>query len=265
MAGAVVVVSLLGARWLFQSRPDPLGGAVARPNRLAEEALVLAALAYLVAYTLLSGLAGVAGAEAHSGSRMLLGAGAQLGGMVACLVLARRHFEGGVRAFLWGPPGSERRRGIRWTLMLTLLAIGLCPIVLNATLAVIEYFRPGFDIAPHPTLRSMHEAGLPGWVHLALWGGAVVVAPLAEEFFFRGILQNVIGNLTGRRWVAIVGASAVFAGVHVAQPYALPALFFLGVILGFAYERTGMILVPVAIHAAFNLKTMVWEALLVSA
>ncbi|MFQ5494698.1 MAG: type II CAAX prenyl endopeptidase Rce1 family protein [Phycisphaerae bacterium] len=35
----------------------------------------------------------------------------------------------------------------------------------------------------------------------------------------------------------------------------------LAVLLGFAYERTGRLTVPIAIHAAFNLKTLIWASL----
>jgi membrane protease YdiL (CAAX protease family) len=31
--------------------------------------------------------------------------------------------------------------------------------------------------------------------------------------------------------------------------------------LGYAYERTGSLVSPILIHAAFNLKTLVWNAL----
>jgi membrane protease YdiL (CAAX protease family) len=52
----------------------------------------------------------------------------------------------------------------------------------------------------------------------------------------------------------ILSASALFAVVHLgaAPAYALPALFTIGVILGWWYEKTGSLWPCIAAHAAFN-------------
>jgi membrane protease YdiL (CAAX protease family) len=52
-------------------------------------------------------------------------------------------------------------------------------------------------------------------------------------------------------WVAIVFSSALFAMVH-AEPAHWPALFLLGICLGYAYEKSGSLLRPIFIHAIFN-------------
>ena len=52
-----------------------------------------------------------------------------------------------------------------------------------------------------------------------------------------------------------------FGAVHFAQPHAIPALVVLSLLIGYAYERTGSLVAPVVIHAAFNLKTLIWSAL----
>ena len=62
------------------------------------------------------------------------------------------------------------------------------------------------------------------------------------------------------RHTAIVISAGAFAAVHFQQPHVVLALFFFGVLLGYAYERTGSLAAPVLIHAAFNLKTLVWES-----
>ena len=53
----------------------------------------------------------------------------------------------------------------------------------------------------------------------------------------------------------MVRPALAFTLVH-AQVHALPALL-LGVLLGLAYERTGSLLVPILVHALFNLKTLI--------
>lgn len=89
---------------------------------------------------------------------------------------------------------------------------------------------------------------------------AVVLAPIAEELLFRGLLHRGL-----RRRMAFVPATAissvVFAVVHVdvllSQPLALVGLVLVGGILALAYERTGSLLVPVVIHGVHNAVTII--------
>src|SRR5262249_14178247 len=115
-----------------------------------------------------------------------------------------------------------------------------------------------FEPLTHPTLSALHE------IHSfllssALWCGAVIAAPIAEECFFRGLLQTALVNLLQSRWVAIGISSVAFGAVHIGQPHIVPALIFLGLLLGYAYERTGGLLAPILIHALFNLKNLIWD------
>jgi membrane protease YdiL (CAAX protease family) len=85
-------------------------------------------------------------------------------------------------------------------------------------------------------------------------GMAVVVAPLAEEFVFRGYLYRVAARWTGRRR-AMVFTSALFALIHAHAP-ALGGLFVLAMALNLVYEQTGSIWAPVLMHSAFNGTTL---------
>ena len=51
-------------------------------------------------------------------------------------------------------------------------------------------------------------------------------------------------------WAAIVVTSALFASVHAMWTW--PPIFILSLCLGYAYERTGNLWVPILIHAVFN-------------
>lgn len=79
---------------------------------------------------------------------------------------------------------------------------------------------------------------------------AVVVAPVAEEFFFRGFAYPAIKQHwgTGRALVVVSGA---FALIHFHAPSIGP-LFALAVGLALAYEFTGSLLAPITMHALFN-------------
>ncbi len=81
---------------------------------------------------------------------------------------------------------------------------------------------------------------------------AVVLTPLAEETFCRGLLQSMLRRYTHRPWVAILLAAGVFALLH--HPYwqHMPALFALAVSIGYNYERCGRLYPAFLIHGLFN-------------
>jgi membrane protease YdiL (CAAX protease family) len=84
---------------------------------------------------------------------------------------------------------------------------------------------------------------------------AVVIAPLAEEFFFRGFLYGVLKRYAGAL-PALVFTGVAFALIHLHVPSLLP-LFLLACALTLAYELSGSLLVPMAMHALFNAITLV--------
>jgi membrane protease YdiL (CAAX protease family) len=79
---------------------------------------------------------------------------------------------------------------------------------------------------------------------------AVVVAPLFEEFLFRGHLQTLLARVTHRPWVAVIVTSIVFSLAH--QWFTWIPIFVLSICLGYLYERTGNLWVSVLVHAMFN-------------
>ena len=87
----------------------------------------------------------------------------------------------------------------------------------------------------------------------------VVLAPVSEELVFRGVLLRSLQTRFGPR-PAIVGSSAAFALVHLLDPnllLAMPVFLVLGLALGHATVRTGRLGRAVAIHAGFNLVTVI--------
>jgi len=85
--------------------------------------------------------------------------------------------------------------------------------------------------------------------------GAVVVAPFAEEVFFRGILLPAAARMVGVR-AGLALQAIVFGLIHVqgapeTWPLAIP-LALVGWCAGFVYLRTGSLAVPVLLHATFN-------------
>ena len=80
---------------------------------------------------------------------------------------------------------------------------------------------------------------------------AVAIAPVIEEFFFRGLLQRPLERRFGPM-PAILSAAALFALVHL-LPWVFPIHLFLGVVFGFATYATGSIWAGVILHAANNI------------
>jgi hypothetical protein len=77
-----------------------------------------------------------------------------------------------------------------------------------------------------------------------------VVVPIVEELFFRGMIYPLLRYRWGAG-VAISVSAAIFAAFHFV-PLLMPALFFVGLILGYLRERSGSVLPGVLLHAMQN-------------
>lgn len=258
--GGVALAGFILITWLRRGRGDPLRDAPARTNSLDEVSLAIPTLAYLAGFAVLAAILGESGNLPAGGwGRVAVVSGSHVIGAVACLWMGARAF-GGWRRLVFGAPDIARRGAGTEAVAACVLALGVCPLVLWLTVAVVRLLAPEQELAPHPTIESL-RTGQAAAVYLALWVGAAVIAPVAEELFFRGLVQTYLVNAWGRRWRAVIVSSGLFALVHTGQPYAMPALFALSLLLGFLYERRGALVWPIALHAVFNLKTLVWEAL----
>ena len=90
---------------------------------------------------------------------------------------------------------------------------------------------------------------------LAIAFSACVIAPIAEEILFRGIFYATVKRFSDRFFAAIT-VSLVFALIHMNLGSLVP-LFLLAMAFTIAYELTGCLFVPIAMHAIFN-TTMVF-------
>ncbi|MCH8114628.1 MAG: CPBP family intramembrane metalloprotease [Chloroflexi bacterium] len=246
-----------------------LARAPGRPNRLRVESLLLVFFVTFAAAGLIDGVIRWTDADpADIRMRLIVNTVVPLIGIVACLMIARRDFDGGATAFCFGgsrlPDDDVRRQSIGGQACLavavTVMGIGLCSLILEATVSVVLWLKPDYTFDPHPTIAALHDGSQPFFVIAVLWLNAILLAPVAEEFFFRGLLQTFIGNVMHNRWLAIVLTSGAFGIVHFQQVQAVPALIALSILIGFLYERSGSLLPAVGVHVAFNLKTLVWEA-----
>ena len=82
-----------------------------------------------------------------------------------------------------------------------------------------------------------------------------MLAPVAEEFIFRGVLFPFVKQL-GWPKLAWFGVSFLFALIHGAPDIFIP-LFVLALGLTWLYEKTGNLLAPIAAHGLFNAANLV--------
>jgi membrane protease YdiL (CAAX protease family) len=80
-----------------------------------------------------------------------------------------------------------------------------------------------------------------------------VVAPVAEEFFFRGFFFTALRNWRGL-WPAAIGTGIIFGAIHgsSADPAFLLPLGFFGFALCLLYYRTGSLYPGIAVHCTNN-------------
>ncbi|WBA41274.1 CPBP family intramembrane glutamic endopeptidase [Hymenobacter canadensis] len=78
-----------------------------------------------------------------------------------------------------------------------------------------------------------------------------VVPAISEELVFRGVVQRNLVQWTGSRHVGIWLAAATFSAIHF-QFFGFVPRFVLGLVLGYLYEWSGNILVPMAAHFTQN-------------
>jgi membrane protease YdiL (CAAX protease family) len=78
----------------------------------------------------------------------------------------------------------------------------------------------------------------------------VLVAPVAEEIFFRGVVYNAWERERGPM-VALFGSATLFAVIHTTL-FALVPIFALGLVLALVYRSTRSLVATMAIHASFN-------------
>jgi membrane protease YdiL (CAAX protease family) len=106
----------------------------------------------------------------------------------------------------------------------------------------------GVDQTQLVDLECIRDFPLPGFLVVAFAGG--VLAPIAEELYFRGFVFRSYLQ-TKSPAVAYIATSLLFATLHLNLPALLPILA-MSLIFCFAYQRTGSIIPSVVGHALNN-------------
>jgi membrane protease YdiL (CAAX protease family) len=176
---------------------------------------------------------------------LALAVSSQIGGLAAVLWLLRR--RGHVLTDLVG-----RRRPFG-RLAGVGLGVGLLAWLGSTVVVAVLVAVSGSERVPEQALTgSLSDGILPLLLAVV---AAVVMAPIAEELLFRGLLHRALRRRRSLP-VATAVSSLAFAVVHVdvafSQPLALVGLVIVGAALAVAYERTGSLVVPIVMHAVHN-------------
>lgn len=136
---------------------------------------------------------------------------------------------------------------------LGLLCFYLCNIGLSLAFRLV---LPEFSNVNDAQIASLFSQG-PGWMLV----GTVVLAPLAEECFFRELIFHRMYLEQG--WIAYPVSAAAFAAIHVlgylgkASPMMLVLCFVqylpAGLLLGWTYAKSGTLAAPLLMHSCINL------------
>jgi len=188
-----------------------------------------------------------------------------IGGLTATAViifLARAHFARRLKGFGLSIRTIHKDFFAAFVNLLTIWPLMMAAIILTIFFGRLIWGRE-YEIQQHQELELITQySQLPLRIVIAVV--AAVIAPVLEELLFRGLVQTMIGSYLDTRrestienresrkaWVAIFISSALFAIVH-ANAGHWPALFVLGVCLGYAYEKSGSLFRPIFIHSIFN-------------
>lgn len=111
----------------------------------------------------------------------------------------------------------------------------------------------GLTYEPSPIIGWLLESDSILTIALVCFS-AVVIAPLVEEFFFRGFTYPALRRRLGV-WPAILVSSAYFSLIHFDFFSFLP-IMILGVAMAYLYERRQSIVAPAALHCMNNARVV---------
>lgn len=139
------------------------------------------------------------------------------------------------------------------------LGMGLQLALSIAAIPIAERLQlPG----PAQEITNAIDPGSSVGVQIGLILSVALLAPIAEEVMFRGILYQLFEQRRGFR-VAVFGSAAVFSAFHLlglttenfvaAALITLPQLLIVGVVLANSARRRARLGVSIFIHSGFNL------------
>lgn len=149
------------------------------------------------------------------------------------------------------PSAFGFKNQVGWAVLLGICAaIIVLPACWRLQTAMAQWLSQlGFDVSEQDPVKMLWSADTL-WKQTLLGVFAVVIAPVAEELFFRGIAYPVLKQYFHRQFALWVTA-VLFALVHGNIVVVVP-LIVLAVVLTLLYEWTGNLLACIVVHSLFN-------------
>ena len=164
------------------------------------------------------------------------------------VIVWQRHARGREELGLrWGRPGRTLAYGGLGTVAALLLSYGAFFLIY-----LIFYLIAGRAPVSGET-EQMQEIG-GGYIVMVIFV-VVVLAPVFEELFFRGLFYPSLRRVVGPR-SAIVLNGLVFGLLHF-QPLFMISLILVGIVLAYLYEKTDSLVAPIMTHSLYNLAVVV--------
>ena len=149
------------------------------------------------------------------------------------------------------------KKGIFYLIIPFLILLGFSQLLVQFSLYI------GYDFFPDSFVTYLEKEQLfntkiqdyfvtKSIINLLVNVGLMAILPaVAEELFFRGILQPLFIKLTKKKWWGILITSVIFSLLHFQIDHLL-AILFASVILGLVYENKMNIYLNMLLHFAFN-------------
>ncbi|WP_166874672.1 CPBP family intramembrane glutamic endopeptidase [Salinibacterium sp. ZJ450] len=139
--------------------------------------------------------------------------------------------------------------GLRITALDVLIGL-VVGLGLRTAAFVIDWIAYGKVTTGAPTLGPVVYDG---WWLFAVLIAPILIAPVVEELFFRGLLQRSLNRLATP--VAVTVSAVCFALLHSVTGYSIPAAlttFLVGLALGALAAGTNRLGAAIVAHATFN-------------
>lgn len=215
---------------------------------LTELGLLIGGLLFGVVVLMIARTIGVWPASSVRGFGILAGPVITTLAAVGYRFVARRMGEAEVGAPAASPVA---RAGLGDSLAIAVIGIGLAlggSMALGALLELVGV--PASEQAGILEIIEDARTGTDRTSIAVLAFSAIVLAPIAEEWLFRGLLFTRVRAVAGRIAALVVSAPA-FAVIH-ANPSGLVIYVWLGVVFALALERSGRLPVAMAVHMGNN-------------
>lgn len=175
--------------------------------------------------------------------------------VLACVYQFKINASGLTQIFGNGPGPVAMSGGLFWAVILLMFSLG------ENSLEVWTLAK--FDNSAAYRIWNFHERPT---VHASIISGRVllylsvtgIVAPIVEEFFFRGLLLRSLTSRYGLH-IAALTSSLAFAAMHFSQNYFLSTFVF-SLSLCYIYALWRSLWVCCLTHAAFNILAFVHQA-----